>query len=120
VQKVGPSFLDRSTGGTWRGDPTEPVAVLAEKWLDEIGLLYIGKANHGQLRNRLRAYHSFGSGGSGRHYGGRYIWQLADAMDCVVAWRVLRVSETPRQVEAAMIADFLADYGKRPFANLVG
>ena len=86
---------------------------------EQQGFLYIGTANHGQLRTQLRADHSLRSGGAGRHSGGRYIWQLADAMDCFVAWRVLPLGEIFRDVEKAMTADFLADFGKRPFANLV-
>jgi hypothetical protein len=96
------------------------VAVLAERWIDGVGLVNIGKAKHGQLRKRIRAYHSFGSGGSGRHSGGRYVWQLADAWDCLIAWRELPADVVPRDVEEAMIADFFGEYGKRPFANIVG
>lgn len=113
-----PTFLDRSPAATWRGDPTEDVAVLARRWIDGVGLINIGKAKHGQLRKRLRAYHSFGSGRSGRHSGGRYIWQLADAWDCLVAWREEPDDVVPREVEQAMIADFASEYGKRPFANI--
>jgi hypothetical protein len=69
---------------------------------------------------RLRAYHSFGSGKSGRHSGGRYIWQLADAWECLVAWREEPIDIVPRDVEEAMIADFREEFGKRPFANIVG
>jgi hypothetical protein len=81
-------------------------------------LLNIGKADQRQLRKRLRAYHSFGSGGKGRHAGGRYIWQLTDAWDSLVAWRVVAPPDSPRALEKSMAAEFKSDYGKWPFANL--
>jgi hypothetical protein len=115
-----PIFLEGSPAATWRGDPSVDVAVLAERWIQDVGLVNIGKAKHGQLRNRIRAYHSFGSGGSGRHSGGRYIWQLADAWDCLIAWRELPADVVPRDIEGAMITDFFDEYGKRPYANIAG
>jgi hypothetical protein len=114
-----PTFLDRNPGGTWRGDPTVDVTVLEAKWVDEAQVLYIGKANPRQLRRRLRTYHSYGSGGPGRHAGGRYVWQLDDAWDCLVAYRVTRASEVPREIERAMIGALASDYGNLPFGNLV-
>ncbi len=114
-----PRFVSRSPAGTWRGDPTVDTRELEANWVKGASVLYIGKANAGQLHNRLRTYQSFGSGGRGRHYGGRYIWQLDSVWDCLVAWRITRNDETPRLVEQAMLADFVVDYGQRPFANLV-
>ena len=114
-----PKFLAHSPAGTWRGDPTTPIDELTANRVDGALVLYIGKANPGQLRIRLRTYRSLGSGGKGRHYGGRYVWQLDGIWDCLVAWRITGDDETPRLVEAAMIQDFVSVYGKRPFANLV-
>lgn len=118
VSKGRPEFLQQSPAGIWRGDPTEEVPALEGRWIDDCELLYIGKANHGQLRNRLRAFESFGRGGKGRHYGGRYIWQLPDAWNALVAWRILDLSLIPRDIEKEMIADFAQAYGRRPFANI--
>ena len=60
----------------------------------------------------------FGSGKPVGHRGGRYIWQLADADDLVVCWKVL--STDPREYERQMISDFkTAHNGYRPFANLL-
>jgi hypothetical protein len=118
AEKTPPQFLPKSPGGTWRGDPTVTTSVLVEHWVPGAHVLNIGKADSGQLRKRLRAYHSFGSGGKGRHAGGRYIWQLEGIWQCLVAWRIIRSSEVPRTVEETMIADFVTDYRQRPFANL--
>lgn len=115
-----PTFLAKSPAGTWRREPTVPVDLLTETWVSGTRLLNVGKANHGQLRNRLRTSHSFGMGRKRPHEGGRYVWQLADAWNCLVAWKVLPLDDAPRDVEEAMIADFRTEFGKRPFANLVG
>jgi len=61
----------------------------------------------------------FGQGKAVGHYGGRYIWQLQDAKDLVVCWKVT-LDDEPRVVEKQMIEEFKAAHGgKRPFANLV-
>jgi hypothetical protein len=113
-----PVWLDKNPGGTWRGDPTVSRDDLVANWVEGANVVNIGKANHGQLRNRLRAYCSFGEGGKGRHYGGRLIWQLEASSYLLVAWRVITdLSANPYDVEQEMIRRFRAVYGKPPFAN---
>jgi hypothetical protein len=43
------------------------------------------------------------------------VWQV-DSPDYVVAWKV--TEDEPREVERRMIVAFVAEYGRRPFANL--
>jgi hypothetical protein len=113
-----PTWLAKSSGGTWRGDPAVPRDALKANWVDGARTIYIGKAAHNQLRNRLRAYCSFGEGGKGRHYGGRLIWQLKCSSDLLVAWRIIADRQIdPYDDEQEMIASFRAAYGKPPFAN---
>jgi hypothetical protein len=79
--------------------------------------VYIGKANHARLRTRLQEYVDFGRGGKKRHWGGRLIWQLAEAQDLLVAWRVVADTESPLAEERRLIAAFRTDHCKPPFAN---
>ena len=64
----------------------------------------------------MRQYLSHGRGGSGRHWGGRYVWQAIYG-ELLIAWR-----EAPdsRGLEKRMIDEFISAYGQRPFANLKG
>lgn len=110
-----PSFLTVSLGGRFKGkDPTVSSRELSEDWVTGTPVVYIGKAT--SLRARLRQYRDFGNGKPVGHWGGRYIWQLADAAELLVAWKP--TAEEPRTVEAEMIAAFVQQFGKRPFANL--
>lgn len=109
-------------GGWFRGkDPNVAEAVLRANWVENASVLYIGKAGDpgksATLRSRLTQYLKFGDDKAVGHWGGRYIWQLADAQELCVAWKPLPDGE-PSVVETALIAAFSAHYGRRPFANL--
>lgn len=110
-----PEFLSKGSGGYYKGkEPNVNIDKLCRNWVDAEPIVYIGKAT--KLFSRIQQYIKFGSGENVGHYGGRYIWQLADSDDLVVCWKCVGNS---RMVEAAMIADFKNSHnGKRPFANL--
>ncbi|MFD3779506.1 hypothetical protein [Streptomyces sp. NPDC058612] len=117
-----PSFLSRNPAGHLKGrDPSVTVDALDAAWVDGAMIMYIGKASAGTdgrrgLRKRLDEYRRHGAGGMAGHWGGRYIWQLADSDDLLVAW--MPVSERdPGAAEAELIAEFTALHGARPFAN---
>ncbi len=117
-----PVFLDASAAGRFKGkDPSAPADVLARKWVDGADVLYIGKATPGSagrrgLRRRLDEFRRFGAGEPVGHWGGRYIWQLADRDELLVAWNA--TDEDASAVESRMLRDFIAHYGALPFANL--
>ena len=89
--------------------------------MENTDIVYIGKAggmtSKVTLQSRLIQYLKFGMGKNIGHWGGRYIWQLANTDELVICWKP--TDEEPRKVETEMIAQFKAEHqGQRPFANL--
>lgn len=117
-----PRFRSRSRAPLWRGmDPTRPVEELRERWVAGAQVLYFGRACgpgvRSLLRQRVKRYLRFGHGRVVAHWGGRFVWQLEDADDLLVAWKPTGDVD-PRNVEAGMQQRFSAHYGRLPFANL--
>ncbi|MBD5176936.1 MAG: hypothetical protein HDT05_05960 [Bacteroidales bacterium] len=111
-----PQFLEKGTGGFFKGkDPNVSIERLTENYVAASKTLYIGKAT--SLRERVRALLRFGAGVAVGHWGGRFLWQLADSDELIVAWKKTP-GYVPRDIEAQMIQDFVSIHGKRPFANL--
>jgi len=110
-----PSFLPESKAGH-RKTPSQPPNLLMQAWVDGAQVHYIGKAT--VLRKRISQYRRFGAGTSDAHWGGRYIRQLGDHADLLVAWRAT-AGQTPWAAERALIESFTAcHHGRMPFANL--
>lgn len=119
-----PAFAPKSVGGWFKGkDPTVSTDELRVNWVPDALVLYVGRAGSGggaaTLRSRLRQYMRFGQGEVIGHWGGRYIWQLADHRDLLVCWKTTPAAD-PGSVESDIIAAFKVRYGARPFANLLG
>jgi hypothetical protein len=114
-ESIEPRFLDSNPGGRFKGkDPTVPLESLRSNWVSQAEVVYIGKA--GNLRRRLGEFTRFGAGSPVGHWGGRLIWQLADAADLLVAWKETP-GALPEAIESQLIAEFRATTGKPPFAN---
>lgn len=124
-----PAFVHPSPAGTYQGrDPTVSVERLRDcEWVADAQIVYIGKADYRKrrtrseaLRQRLDEYGRFGAGEDNvAHYGGRFIWQLADADEVLVAWQEITWAEKARRYEKRLLRRFGELYaGRRPFANL--
>jgi len=115
-----PKIMPSSAAGLFRGQKaTMKPEVLEKKWVPDAVVLYIGVAGgtgvRGQLQQRIKRYIRFGSGKTVAHWGGRYVWQLADHRRLRLAWRA---SEDPAGDESRLLAAFESRYGALPFANL--
>jgi len=115
-----PVFLDVNPGGHFKGrDPTVNVERLAAAWVQDAHVIYIGKAEG--LRVRLRQYARFGAGEPVGHWGGRYVWQVSDSDETLVAWHAITWQERARDYERRLMQQFADVHAaRRPFANLVG
>lgn len=121
---VPPLFLSTGTGGHFKGrNPNVGVDVLEAKWNQGASVVYFRKAgrrsNGAALWSRLNEFSKFGAGKNIGHQGGRYIWQLADSSD-LLAMRQTTPDEDPARVEVELIAEFKAQTGQWPYANLKG
>lgn len=106
--------------GTGRKGSHYSLDVLQCAWVPEAAILYFGKAECKLgIYERLDKYRRFGNGRRSGHSGGRAIWQLEDAQDLKVCWRVTG-NRDPVEVESALIDLFKGTpEGPRPFANRI-
>ena len=111
-----PQFVETGSGGFFKGkNPNVEVSELKANYLNGCNILYIGKATN--LKNRLKQLIRFGQGKAVGHWGGRYLWQLADAQNLIVAWMPTPGVDS-RSVEIKMLEEFVQEFGALPFANL--
>ncbi len=118
-----PEFLPSSPAGRFKGkDPSVAVERLRGNWVDSARVVYIGKASAATpkrgLRRRLEEYRRHGTGKKAGHWGGRFVWQLADSAELLVAWRPSVAGVDAAAEESALLHAFVQRYGLLPFANL--
>lgn len=115
-------ILPRSQAPAWRGeDPTRPVEELTARWVEDTALLYAaaapGSGVRHRLRQRVKRLLRFGHGSVVGHWGGRFVWQLAESSRLVVAWRPCSDDEDPHAIVNDLLGRFERTHGVRPFAN---
>lgn len=118
-------FLENSRALPVNGrDPSVSVDTLYDKWVHDSVVIYIGKAGgptqKATLRSRIAQFVQFGNGASVPHWGGRYVWQIADSDSVGICWHTSFDCE-PQLAERLLITRFKGENrGMRPFANLRG
>lgn len=111
-----PEFLANGTGGFFKGkNPNVGLEELESNYVAGSKVVYIGKAT--SLKKRVSQLLRFGAGSAVGHWGGRYLWQLADSDNLLIAWKTTP-STDPRAEEIKMLEEFVSRHGKLPFANL--
>ncbi len=114
-----PKFRTPGTGGYFKGkNPNVPISRLREEWVAGAIVVYVGQT--GNLWRRIGQLIQFGQGADIGHWGGRLMWQLAQAEELQVCWKKV-VDKKPVTVKNDILEQFKSKYGgKRPFANLTG
>ena len=111
-----PEFLATGTGGFFKGkNPNAGLEELESNYVAGSKVVYIGKAT--SLKKRVGQLLRFGAGSAVGHWGGRYLWQLADSDNLLIAWKTTSTTD-PRAEEIKMLEEFVSRHGKLPFANL--
>ena len=118
-----PEFLSKGTGGKIGRrdkngnkkyiDPNVDISELTKNWVEGALILYVGRS--GNLQRRICQLIKFGNGETIPHGGGRYLWQIADAEDFKVCWKL-----TPgeNQKKRDLLEKFeRTHHGRRPFAK---
>lgn len=111
-----PEFLAEGTGGFFKGkNPNVSIDELKANYVAYSKILYIGKAT--SLKKRVGQLLRFGAGSAIGHWGGRYLWQLADSDNLLIAWKPTPTID-PRAEEVKMLKEYTSFHGRLPFANL--
>jgi hypothetical protein len=115
-------FLNQGVGGFHKNrNPNIDLNRLGQRWVSDSLVLYIGQAggngSSSTLKKRLKQYLDFGKGKPVGHYGGRFIWQLANHPDLIIAWKNIEGKDT-RDEEKRYIHEFESFYGVLPFSNI--
>lgn len=118
-----PTFINPGVGGFFKNkDPNRTIDELKKQWVTNSQVVYIGKAGsptgRATLKSRIEQYLRFGQGKNVGHRGGRLIWQLRNYKDIIFCWKQTPNLDT-REIETKLIANFIKQFEKLPFANLI-
>ena len=109
-------FLATNPAGWHKGqDPTVPSALLEERWIADVGVLYFGSAP--DLRKRITRLGQFSAGEPVAHYGGRILWQVSFSAEFLVAWKEADDDDHASE-KRGYVRQFKSTFGRQPFANI--
>ncbi len=116
-------FLEKSTGGFFKSkDPNINILTLESRWVNETSILCIGSAGSDfektTLNSKIKKYLNFGTGkASGHFFWGRYVWQIENASELLIAWKPLPTKEDCELEKTKLNNEFIKKYLKSPFAT---
>ena len=106
----------RVPGLRLRGEPVEPDALaahLAQWWLPNTSVLYIGKAGT-SLKTRVHQFVKTPIGAAGPHRGGQWLKTLRNNAGLTVHYAVMTDGAKPEPLEDAMLSWFVQQYSPAP------
>lgn len=117
-------YINPGVGGFFKERyPNISKDALKGNFVQKSPVIYIGKAGsptgNATLHSRLGQYLRFGQTKNVGHWGGRLIWQLKNHPELIICWKPTP-GDDPREIEKQLLADYIKQFGKRPFANLTG
>ena len=117
-----PEFLNPGTGGCFkRKDPNVKIDMLEDIWVEDALIIYVGanrEGKNGNLETRIEQLIRFGSRKNTGHYGGRLMWQIKDAEDLKIRWKVMADDKQENEKEQ-VLAEFEQVHQSLPFANII-
>lgn len=112
-----PVFLEANPSYRFKGkDPTLSKSELVANWVEGAHVIYIGKGDI--LQRRVKELIDFRQGEKIGHWGGRLVWQVEDAADFVIAWKLAGPAQAASDLKSDLLAEFRSAYGQLPSANL--
>lgn len=115
-------FTEKSCAGIFgQRKPDVAIELLKEQWVSDTLILFIGQAGRKMksctIRKKIKKLISYGRGKKEAHFQGRYIWQIRNPFNLLLAWTVFDFDkEIPTTYE--LLDNFFKRHNKAPFANL--
>lgn len=90
-------------------------ADLAERWVADAQVIFIGHAEN--LRERVSGVALKSAGRNGRNWSGQVVWQVSDTENLTVSWRSSSSAEEANADRRQLLDSFVDHYGRPPFGN---
>jgi hypothetical protein len=123
LYKTKGEFLEKGTGAVFKGrNPNAEIKKLQLRWREDAIVLCISQAGSDfeatTLRRQIKRFIMFGNGQpTGSFFCGRYIWQISNAKELVIAWIVLPDERKCSELCFKLKNEFVIMYRQTPFAS---